>query len=92
MSFAALLFLTTAIPVTTLTAPQERRLGRVLACPDRLRDDAARLDNVIRFDRLYAGFVPASRAGERMAMRARLLAKKKCAPDAGRRHYTFPQE
>lgn len=83
---AAILLLAGAAPPT---ASQEAALARTLVCPERLRDDAARLAQTTRFVHAYGRIVPGSRMGERMAARDRILAAKRCRPDG--LQYSFPE-
>lgn len=83
---AAILLLAAATPPT---ASQEAALARTLVCPERLRDDAARLAQTTRFVQAYGRIAPRSRMGERMAARDRILAAKQCRSDG--LQYSFPE-
>lgn len=77
--------------LAALTLSQQRSLDRGFVCPEKLASDAARLTAVTRFMDAYARFDPAATIPERLAYRARLLARHRCAPDGDTAQYTFPQ-
>jgi hypothetical protein len=73
------------------TPKQHRALARILVCPERLADDAARIRNTDAFFALYAKFQPDTHAGTRMAYRDTLLRQKKCKPQDRALIHTFPE-
>jgi hypothetical protein len=88
---AIMLTLAAAPPGAMLTPAQKSALTRAVICPERLRNDAARIRNVDLFFNLYARFQPESHAGERMAYRDVVLREKHCKPQDKGLIHTFPE-
>lgn len=72
-----------------LSTAQQNALARTFVCPEKLPDDAARLQAVTRFMDDYAAMRPTATVNDRLAFRSRLLAKHHCALEGAQ--YTFPQ-
>ena len=74
-----------------LSNAERRTLERTLICPERLKDDAARIANTERFIARYAAFAPASRSGTRLRLRDAILAKKRCKRSGPHVEFTVPE-
>lgn len=91
MLAATLMLMVGGTAADGLSAAERRVLERTLICPERLKDDAARIRNTELFIARYAGYSPSSRSGTRMRLRDAILAKKKCRRLGPQLGYSFPE-
>ena len=79
------------LAAAALSPSQARQLERIIICPEKLPSDDARFAAVKRFMNGYARIDPRATAAERMAFRARVLARKRCRGLQSEPHYSFPE-
>lgn len=87
---STVLLVAAAGAVMPLSSSQQRDLDKNFVCPEKLPDDAARLQAITSFMQAYARFDGKATVNDRLAYRAWLLARHKCTT-TDETHYSFPQ-